>query len=97
MYGVDAFDSRISLNVVALINPEDEEIEFQFLVINSKASRVPTDHVKLLALNYEQDDLAIRLKTARMVLGRHALVGVVDIRVEARAKGRHCDAHDVCH
>ncbi|WP_419921881.1 DGQHR domain-containing protein [Candidatus Poriferisodalis sp.] len=78
MYGVDAFDSKLPLNVVALINPEDEEIAFQFLVINSKASRVPTDHVKLLALQYEQDDLANRLKTARMVLGRHALVGVVD-------------------
>ena len=78
MYGVQAHDPKLPLNVVALINPEDEEIAFQFLVINSKASKVPTDHVKLLALHYAEDALADRLKAARMVLGRHAFVGVVD-------------------
>ena len=78
MYGVDAHDARLPLNVVALINPEDEETAFQFLVINSKASKVPTDHVKLLALHYVEEDLADRLKTARMVLGRHTFVGIVD-------------------
>lgn len=78
MFGVNAFDSDMPLNVVALINPEDEEIAFQFLVINSKASKVPTDHVKFLALQYADHDLDERLRTARMVLGRHALVGVVD-------------------
>ena len=78
MYGVEAYDPQLPLNIVALINPEDEEIAFQFLVINSKASKVPTDHVKLLALHYAEEDLADRLKTARMVLGRHTFVGVVD-------------------
>ena len=78
MYGVKAHNPRLPLNVVALINPEDEETAFQFLVINSKASKVPTDHVKLLALHYAEDDLAERLRTARMVLGRHTFVGIVD-------------------
>jgi len=48
------------------------------LVINSKASRVPTDHVKFLSLQYAKDELADRLKTARMVLGRHLFAGVAD-------------------
>ena len=78
MYGADAHNPTFPLNVVALINPEDEEIAFQFLVINSKASKVPTDHVKFLALRYAEEALADRLKTARMALGRHTLVGVVD-------------------
>ncbi len=78
MYGVEAYDPSLLLNVVALINPQDEEIAFQFLVINSKASKVPTDHVKFLALRYAEDALADRLKAARMVLGRHTFVGVVD-------------------
>ena len=78
MYGVGTHDPDLPLNVVALINPEDEEVAFQFLVINGKASKVPTDHVKLLALRYTEEDLAERLKTARMVLGRHTFVGVVD-------------------
>ncbi len=78
MYGVETYDPDLPLNVVALINPADEEIAFQFLVINGKASKVPTDHVKLLALHYEDEHLADRLKTARMVLGRHTFVGIVD-------------------
>ena len=78
MYGVETYDPSLPLNVVALINAEDEEIAFQFLVINSKASKVPTDHVKLLALHYAEEDLAERLKSARMVLGRHSFVGVAD-------------------
>lgn len=78
MYGAEMCDSDLRLNVVALINPDDEEIAFQFLVINGKASKVPTDHVKLLALQYAEEDLADRLKTARMVLGRHTFVGIVD-------------------
>ena len=78
MCGVEVHNPSLRLNVVALINPEDEEIAFQFLVINSKASKVPTDHVKFLALQYEKDALADRLRAARMVLGRHTLVGVVD-------------------
>jgi len=78
MYGVSSHDPNLPLNVVALINPEDEEIAFQFMVINGKASKAPTDRLKLLALHYAEEDLADRLKTARMVLGRHTFVGVVD-------------------
>lgn len=79
LFGMSAFDPSLRVNVVALINPSDEEIAFQFLVINNKASKVATDHLKLLALQYPEAALGERLKTARMTLGRHAsLVGVVD-------------------
>jgi DGQHR domain-containing protein len=79
LFGMSAFDPELRINVVALINPTDEEIAFQFLVINNKASKVVTDHLKLLALQYPEANLGERLKTARMTLGRHAsLVGVVD-------------------
>lgn len=79
LYGMSEFDPTMRVNVIALINPSDEEIAFQFLVINNKASKVATDHLKLLALTYSDAGLRERLRTARMVLGRHAsLVGVVD-------------------
>ena len=79
LFGMSAFDPQLRINVVALINPADEEIAFQFLVINNKASKVATAHLKLLALQYPEAELSDRLKTARMTLGRHAsLVGVVD-------------------
>lgn len=79
LFGMANFDPDLRINVVALINPTDEEIAFQFLVINNKATKVATDHLKLLALQYPEATLGQRLKTARMTLGRHAsLVGVVD-------------------
>ena len=78
MYGVNSYDSDLPLNVVALINPEDEEIAFQFLVINNKASKVPTDHVKFL-VQLEEDRLAERLKAARITLGTYSsYVDIVD-------------------
>lgn len=79
LYGMDEFDPEMPVNVVGLLNPTDEEVAFQFLVINNKVTKVATDHLKLLALTYNEQELAARLRTARMVLGRQAsLVGVVD-------------------
>lgn len=79
LFGMADFDPSLPVNVVGLINPTDEEIAFQFLVINNKVTKVPTDHLKLLALHYEEEALGRRLRTARMVLARQArLVGIVD-------------------
>jgi DGQHR domain-containing protein len=84
LFGMSEFSMAMPVNIVALINPDDDEIAFQFLVINNKATRVSTDHLKLLALNYHETALRERLRTARMVLGRHAsLVGVVDNSVDS--------------
>ena len=78
MYGVQLCDPELPLNVVALINPEDEEIAFQFLVINNKASKVPTDHVKFL-VKLEEDRLEKRLKAARITSGTYSsYVDIVD-------------------
>ena len=79
IFGIHDFDDNLRVNVVALINPEDDEIAFQFLVINQKVTRVPTDHLKLLTLQYSESDLKERLRSARMVLHPHtSLVGIVD-------------------
>jgi DGQHR domain-containing protein len=61
LFGMSAFDPSLRVNVVALINPSDEEIAFQFLVINNKARKVATDHLKLLALQYPEAALGERL------------------------------------
>lgn len=79
LFGIADYNEDLPVNVVALINPEDEEIAFQFLVINQKVTKVPTDHLTLLTLQYSEKALDERLRSARMVLRRHAsLVGVVD-------------------
>lgn len=80
MYGINSFDPITPVNIVALINPDNDEIAFQFLVINSKASKVPTDHVKRLAINFSDQKLEERLKTARMRLGPYYHYGrLVDV------------------
>lgn len=84
VFGIASFDPNVLVNVVALINPEDEEIAFQFLVINNKVTKVPTDHLKLLSLQYSAGALEERLKSARMVFGQHlSLVGIVDSAPES--------------
>jgi hypothetical protein len=77
--GAKAFDPSTILSVVALINPTDLETAFQFLVINNKSARVPPDHIHKLALNYSQEGLERRLRSARLSLKKNfALVGQID-------------------
>lgn len=78
LFGVAAKDPAMPLNVVAILDPSDVEIAFQFLVINNKSTKVPTDHIKLLSINFEDGELQSRLRTARMVYKLANLVGLVD-------------------
>lgn len=55
------------------------EKAFQFLVINNKASKVPVDHIRALALHYEDEALKKRLNTARLNLNPNVgFVGLVN-------------------
>jgi DGQHR domain-containing protein len=79
LFGAHAFNPDMPLNIVAIAGPSDMEIAFQFLVINNKASRVPTDHIRLLSLNLDDEVLRDRLASARISLDATAsYVGVVD-------------------
>lgn len=70
LLGTNAFDPTMIIGVVALINAEPTETAFQFLVINNKATKVPGDHIRALALNYNEEELESRLRTARLSLSR---------------------------
>jgi DGQHR domain-containing protein len=79
LFGMAEFDPTMPVNIVALIDANDDEAAFQFLVINNKATKVSQDHIKLLSLHYAEEELNGRLQSARMGLGRYtSLVGVVD-------------------
>ena len=79
LIGVDSFSQNCFVNVVALLNVDDTEKAFQFLVINNKATRVPTDLIRTLALDYQGQALAERLQTARLTLDENLrYVGIVD-------------------
>jgi DGQHR domain-containing protein len=79
LIGMSEFDPNCKVSVVALLNVDDMEKAFQFLVINNKVTRVPTDLIRTLALDYQENELAERLKTARLTLNENLrYVGIMD-------------------
>ena len=44
--GIKEFDEDIVVNVVALLDADDMEVAFQCMVINNKAAKVSTDHIR---------------------------------------------------
>ena len=88
LFGMSEFDENIPVNVVALLNAGDMETAFQFLVINNKASRVPSDLIRTLALDYQDAELGERLKTARLTLDENLrYVGLMDTDTQSPFAG----------
>lgn len=59
---------KMHVPIVGILNCNDVEKAFQFLVINNKGSKVSPNHMKALTLNFKPEDLAKRLKLAKIVL-----------------------------
>lgn len=79
MRGLEAASPDTVVPIVGIIEASDLEMAFQFLVINNKSAKVPPDHLRALALNYQEDQLTTRLKTARLALNPNlSSVGVLD-------------------
>jgi len=88
LLGVKEYDPNTQLNVVALINISDDETAFQFLVVNNKASKVTTNHLRALVHNYKEEDLSKRLRDIRMSISQHLdFVGLVDSEDGSPFKG----------
>lgn len=65
--GIAQFDANMPVNLVTIIGPSDDEIAFQFVVINNKVSKVAAEHIKALKIGYSSANLDARLrKSARM-------------------------------
>jgi DGQHR domain-containing protein len=88
LLGVRDFAPETRVNVVALLGADDMEKAFQFLVINNKASKVPMDHIRALALHYEEAALKTRLETARLNLDPNVgFVGLVNNEEDSPFRG----------
>lgn len=83
--GVTEFSPDVPLNVVAILDANDNEKAFQFLVINNKAAKVSADHIRaMVGLTPEEPELSARLKTARLSLDENVgSVGVMDTDAES--------------
>lgn len=66
--GVCAYAGEMLVPVVALFGADRVEQAFQFLVINNKATRVPSAHTKALLARLKDTDLSKRLQGARIGL-----------------------------
>ncbi len=79
LLGMKDLDPSLHANVVALLTGDVNEAAFQFLVINNKASKVPTDHIKTLLAERQDMRLQERLLTARLSIDkRYEFVATAD-------------------
>jgi DGQHR domain-containing protein len=70
LYGVSDFeDENLPLLVVSLIDAPIQEQAFQFVVINNKAVRVPTDNVRAIIAQIDEEELQSRLLKAGVSYG----------------------------
>jgi DGQHR domain-containing protein len=92
LFGMGEFDPNSVIPIVAILDATNEERAFQFIVINNKVSKVPTDHIRALSINFTDPqgevDLEARLRTARLTLSRHvSYVGLADDSDESPFRG----------
>jgi DGQHR domain-containing protein len=88
LFGIAEYNPACPVNVVALLNADDLETAFQFLVINNKVTPVQPDLIRTLALDYAEGALAVRLKTARLTLNANLpYVGIMDTDEDSPFKG----------
>ncbi len=66
LVGIAKQDPSINVAVVALLTDDLNESAFQFFIINNKAARVPTDHIKALLAERADESLKERLRKARL-------------------------------
>jgi DGQHR domain-containing protein len=88
LLGIREFAPNTPVNVVAILAATDMEKAFQFLVINNKASKVSMDHIRALALHFEEAALKTRLETARLNLDPNVgYVGLVNNEEDSPFRG----------
>lgn len=77
--GMSNLDFNVPVIVTLFLGIERIERAFQFITINNKSHKVPTDNIKALIANFEtfEDNLRERLSTATITSGK--LASVVDI------------------
>ena len=88
LLGMKQFSPMCMVNVVALLNIDDMEKAFQFLVINNKVVKVSGDLIRTLGLDYQEAELSQRLNNARVSLHDNLrFVGYADSEDESPFKG----------
>ena len=78
----------LPIMVAALLNASHEEQAFQFVVINNKSAKVPTDNLKAIISQFDEDKLRDRLLNAGVNYGDvSAILKDIDSQDESPFKG----------
>ncbi|POA57761.1 MULTISPECIES: DGQHR domain-containing protein [unclassified Pseudomonas] len=90
--GLNAFNEKTRVPIVAILDASHEERAFQFIIINNKVTKVAPDHIRALTLRLtrEEDkvDLENRLKTSRLSLSPNlSYVGLANDLDDSPFKG----------
>jgi len=74
LFGAASFDENVPLVVVAMLDAEQSEQAFQFIVINNKSVKVPTTTVKSIVADYEEIEAGLieRLLPAGITYGKQS-------------------------
>jgi DGQHR domain-containing protein len=64
LYGMEQHDAGAKVAIVGLLDADDVEKAFHFLVINNKSTKVPTTHVKAVLASMQETALIDRLRGA---------------------------------
>lgn len=67
LQGMADVDENMNVLVSAMLNPDEVEEAFQFIIINNKSHKVPSDHVKSIISNY--DSIESTLKSRLTAVG----------------------------
>lgn len=76
LFGIDLYNPKTEVAVVGLLEADDVERAFQFLVINNKSTKVPATHTKAMLATMQETDLANRLKGARLAFDAEGIQDV---------------------
>lgn len=73
LYGISSYDDEnLPLLVVSLLGANTVEQAFQFIVVNNKQVKVPTDNIKSIVADFDEKDLERRITAAGVKYGDHS-------------------------
>jgi len=76
LHGMAEFDQKAEVAVVGILEADEVEKAFQFLVINNKSSRVAATHTKALLARMKETALVERLKSAKLAFDAEGIKDV---------------------
>lgn len=68
--GIASYEDDLPVFAIALLDASVEEQAFQFIVINNKSARVPSDNVKAIIANMNEEQVRDRLLLAGVSYGK---------------------------